>query len=134
MGASCPIVRREFQRLTNMTASDIRAWAKDDRSKCFSKADTRRRLTNPSTYRGHRVPALADLRARAARGEWSEEDCWYANIVNGFNKRFLKMKQKHGCTDGIVIALRNWGHTPKGCAVPSRECKVGHTPRVYRKK
>jgi hypothetical protein len=131
--ASCPVIRKEFQRLTNMSAAEIRSWAKDDRAKCFSQKATRRRLTQPSIYRGHRVPSLANLRKRAFTGAWSEEDCWYGNIVNGFNKRFLKMKQKHGCTDGIVVALRNWGHQPKSCAVPTKKCKREHEPRVSKK-
>jgi hypothetical protein len=97
-----------FKRLTNMTPAQIRAWARSPAAKRASFEATRRRL-----------PALADLAAKVRAGEpLSAKDCAYAQRVNSFNSRMLGMQQKWGCTDKLVVALRNWGHQPKGCKVP----------------
>jgi hypothetical protein len=51
----CPADAAKFRKLVNMSAREIRAWAKDPRAKLASFESTRRRL-----------PALADLAAKAA--------------------------------------------------------------------
>ena len=97
-----------FKRLTNMTPAQIRAWAKQPASRRASFAATRRRL-----------PALADLAAKVRAGKpLSAKDCAYAHRVNSFNTRMSGMRRKWGCTQKLVVALRNWGHHPKGCPVP----------------
>lgn len=106
---SCPRdVVSTFKRLTNMSPAEIRAWAKDPRAKRASIESTRRRL-----------PALAALAEKVRAGKpLSAKDCAYARRVNSFNTRMGGMRRKHGCKDGIVISLRNWGHQPKACKVP----------------
>lgn len=106
---SCPRdTLATFKRLTNMSPAQIRAWAKHPAAKRASFEATRRRL-----------PALADLTAKIRRGEaLSQRDCAYAQRVNNFNSRMSGMRRKWGCTDKLVVALRNWGHHPAGCPVP----------------
>lgn len=97
-----------FKRLTNMTPAQIRAWAKNPVAKRASFEATRRRL-----------PALAALTEKIRRGEaLSRRDCAFAQRVNNFNTRMGGMRRQWGCTDKIVISLRNWGHHPPGCPVP----------------
>ena len=97
-----------FKRLTNMSPAQIRAWAKHPASRQASFAATRRRL-----------PALAALAEKIRRGaDLSARDCAYAQRVNNFNTRMGGMRRQWGCTDKIVISLRNWGHQPKGCPGP----------------
>jgi hypothetical protein len=102
--SSCPIVRREFNRLVNMTPRQIREWSKDPRAKCASFEQTRRRL-----------PALAKLKEK--RGAWTESDCRYAKRVVSFNARHLGQMNRFGCTLRETVALRNWGHNPR-CKLP----------------
>lgn len=106
---SCP---REtiatFKRLTNMSPTQIRAWAKHPASRRASFEATRARL-----------PALADLKAKISRGAaLSARECAFAQRVNNFNTRMGGMRRQWGCTDKIVVSLRNWGHQPAGCPVP----------------
>jgi hypothetical protein len=97
-----------FKRLTNMSPSEIRAWAKDPRAKRASFESTRRRL-----------PALATLAEKVRAGKpLSAKDCAYARRINSFNLRMTGMQRKWGCTEKLVVALRNWGHQPKACKVP----------------
>lgn len=97
-----------FKRLTNMTPAEIRAWSRSPAAKRASFESTRRRL-----------PALADLTEKVRAGKpLSAKDCDYARRVNSFNLRMTGMQRKWGCTDRLVVALRNWGHQPKGCKVP----------------
>ena len=105
--ASCPAIQKKFHKLVNMTPGEIRAWAKDPRSKLASWPETRRR-----------IPMLADLKAK--RGEWTEKDCRYGQRVNSFNSRHRGQMKRFGCTVGETVALRNWGHDP-GCALPPRK-------------
>lgn len=100
----CPAAER-FRKLVNMSPAQIRAWAKDPRSKCFSFAATRARL-----------PALAKLRAKPP-SQWTMKDCAFAQRVVSFNSRMIGAKNRDGCRDGYTISLRNWGHAPK-CKVP----------------
>jgi hypothetical protein len=97
-----------FRRLVNMTPAQIRAWAKNPASRRASFPATRARL-----------PALAALREKISRGAvLSAQDCAFAQRVNNFNTRMGGMRRQWGCTDKIVISLRNWGHQPPGCPVP----------------
>jgi hypothetical protein len=102
--ASCPVIKRDFHRLVNMTPAAIRAWAKDPRAKCASFQQTRNRL-----------PALAKLKAK--KGEWTDADCRYGQRVVSFNKRHRGQMKRFGCTLRETVALRNWGHDPK-CQLP----------------
>lgn len=117
--SSCPAVKKTFQRLVNMSAAEIRAWAKDPRAKCASFEQTRKRL-----------PALAALKAK--KGEWTDADCKYAQRVNNFNTRHLGQMKRFGCTVRETVALRNWGHMPK-CSMPPKGCSqrppAGKAPR-----
>jgi hypothetical protein len=106
---ACPHAAR-FRKLVNMSPAQIRAWAKHPLARCYSFDATRARL-----------PALADLRAKPP-AQWTQADCRRAARVVNFNSRFLGMRRQHGCTPGIVIALRNWGHAPRGCSTP-RTCR-----------
>lgn len=116
---TCPVDRRRFHQLVNMTPAQIRAWAKDPRSRCASFESTRRRL-----------PALAALKAKT--GEWTDADCRYARRVNSFNARHRGQMKRFGCTVRETVALRNWGHMPK-CAMPAKGCSTrppaGPAPR-----
>ena len=97
-----------FKRLTNMTPAQIRAWAKQPASRRASFAATRARL-----------PALANLKEKISRGAaLSAQDCAFAQRVNNFNTRMGGMRRQWGCTDKIVISLRNWGHQSPGCPIP----------------
>jgi len=98
-------VAARFMRLVNMTPSQIRAWAKDPRSRCYSFASTRARL-----------PALAKLRAKPV-SEWTAKDYAFARRVVSFNTRMLGAKRRDGCRDGYTVSLRNWGHDPR-CKLP----------------
>lgn len=102
---SCPRTRRDFHASVNMSPAEIRAWAKDPRSREASWESTRRRL-----------PQLAVLKAK--QGAWSESDCRYAQRVLNFNGRMGGMVRKWGCTLKLVVALRNWGRQPPGCPEP----------------
>lgn len=106
---SCPAsTLATFKRLTNMTPAQIRAWAKRPASRRASFKATRRRL-----------PALAALKAKVGRnGVLTARECAFMGRVNNFNTRMSGMRRKWGCTDKLVVALRNWGHHPRGCPVP----------------
>ena len=108
---ACPTVQRDFHRLVNMGAAEIRAWAKDPRAKCASFPETRARL-----------PMLAALKAK--KSEWTQRDCQYGLRVISFNSRHIGQMKRFGCTVRETVALRNWGHMPK-CPMPPKGC----TPR-----
>lgn len=107
---ACPAIQKTFHRLVNMSPGEIRRWARDPRAKCASFESTRRRL-----------PKLAALKAK--RGEWSSEDCKYAQRVNNFNTRHLGQMKRFGCTMRETVALRNWGHMPR-CPMPPQGCST----------
>lgn len=106
---SCPAdTLSTFKRLTNMTPAQIRAWAKNPAARRASFEATRRRL-----------PALAALKAKVARnGVLTSRECAFVARVNNFNTRMSGMRRQWGCTDKIVVSLRNWGHQPRGCPIP----------------
>jgi hypothetical protein len=104
-GPRCPHAKR-FHQLTNMTPAQIRAWAKDPRSKLASNASTRARL-----------PKLAALKAKPVE-KWTPADCKFAARVVSFNGRMDGMRKEHGCTTKIDVALRNWGRRAPGCQTP----------------
>lgn len=106
MSAGCPRVAAEFRRAVNMTPRQIRAWKANPESKRASFASTRARL-----------PRLADLRATAPT-KWTAADCRFAQRVVNFTRRFDGMIRKHGCTDKMTVAQRNWGRQPPGCPRP----------------
>lgn len=99
---TCPYAPR-FRELANMSPAEIRAWAKDPRSREYSFASTRARL-----------PALAALRAKPS-SQWTAGDCAFAKRVVSFNARMSGALRRDGCTRGYAVSLRNWGHAPKGC-------------------
>lgn len=92
-----------FRALVNMTPAEIRAWARDPRSREYSLPATRARL-----------PALAKLRAKPT-AQWTARDCAFAARVVSFNARMLGALRRDGCTRGYAVSLRNWGHAPR-CA------------------
>ena len=98
----CPASRR-FAELVNMTPVEIRAWARDPRSREYSLPATRARL-----------PKLAQLRAKPVAA-WSSRDCAFAARVVSFNARMIGAMRRDGCTRGYAVSLRNWGHAPR-CA------------------
>lgn len=102
---TCPHAKR-FRELVNMTPAQIRAWAKDPRSKRYSFEATRRRL-----------PALAKLRAKDP-SRWTAADCAFAARVVSFNARMSGALRRGGCRPGYAISLRNWGHAPRTCPAP----------------
>jgi len=104
---ACPAIAASFRRSVNMSPAEVRAWATDPRSREASFEATRKRL-----------PALAALRGK--RTGWTEADCAFARRVLSFSARMEGMVARHGCTRRAVIALRNWGRQPEGCAVPPR--------------
>lgn len=104
---SCPHAKR-FGELVNMSPAEIRAWAKDPRSKLASWASTRARL-----------PALAKLKAKPV-AQWTEADCKFAARVVSFNSRMDGMRKEHGCTTKIDVSLRNWGRRAPGCKLPKK--------------
>lgn len=99
---TCPSAAR-FRALVNMTPAEIRAWARDPRSKEYSLAATRARLP--------KLAALADKPASS----WTAKDCAFAQRVVSFNARMRGAMKRDGCTRGYAVSLRNWGHAPKGC-------------------
>lgn len=101
---SCPYAAR-FRQLVNMSPAEIRAWARDPRSRRYSLAATRARL-----------PALATLRAKPP-AQWTAADCAFAKRVVSFNARMSGALRRDGCTPGYAISLRNWGHAPQRCPV-----------------
>lgn len=97
-----------FKRLVNMSPAEIRSWARNPAAKRASFESTRRRL-----------PALAALKAKISRGSsLSAKECAFAQRVNNFNTRMGGMQRQWGCTDKIVVSLRNWGHQPRACPIP----------------
>lgn len=96
---------RAFRASVNMSPDEIRAWARDPRSKRYSFEATRRRL-----------PALARL-AEKPESEWTKRDVAYAKRVISFNARMEGALRRDGCRQGYAVSLRNWGRTPKGCEV-----------------
>lgn len=104
---SCPHAKK-FRRSVNMTPSEIRAWAKDPRSKRFSQPSTRARL-----------PALAKLRGKDPK-TWTAKDCEFAARVVNFNARMGGAMKRDGCTPGYAVSLRNWGRAPRSCKPPKR--------------
>ena len=124
---------KEFLRSVNMSGREIRAWAKDPRSKCYSQKRTRDRLTKDHRYRGpnsgtatKKLPSLAKLRDQVAKGSCpTDPDVQsYMRAVINFNKRHGAQAKK-SCTEGCAIALRNWGRKqcriPKTCARKKRD-------------
>lgn len=109
--SACPDIAKRFRASVNMTPKQIRDWYRGKRSLCASFGSTRRRL-----------PKLTDLKAKAP-SKWTEVDCQYAQRVVSFNARMGGTVKKHGCTPKAVISLRNWGHQPRQCKVPSAECR-----------
>ena len=106
MPATCD--RSSFRRSVNMSAAQIAAWAKNPISREASFAATRQRL-----------PRLAALKRKVSRGgTLSAGDCAFMKRVISFNARMSGVVRQHGCTRKAVISLRNWGHHPRGCAVP----------------
>ena len=97
-----------FKQSVNMSAAEIRAWARDPRAREASFASTRRRL-----------PALAALKAKPC-SKWTRADARFAQRVLSFNARMGGMVRKYGCTRKAVISLRNWGRQPTGCPKPER--------------
>lgn len=120
MPNACPALQTRFHQLVNMTAGEIRSWARDPRAKCASFEQTRKRL-----------PALAALKAKSS-SSWTPADCKYAQRVVSFNSRHLGQMKRFGCTPRETVALRNWGHAPK-CPLPSSSCSTrppkGPAPR-----
>ena len=98
-------VSSAFRASVNMSPAEIRAWARDPRSKRYSFEATRRRL-----------PALARL-AEKPVSEWSKRDVAYAKRVISFNARMEGALRRDGCRQGYAVSLRNWGRAPKGCEV-----------------
>ena len=98
-------IARAFRASVNMTPDEIRAWAKDPRSKRYSFEATRRRL-----------PALAALREKAEE-DWTARDVAFAKRVLSFNARMEGALQRDGCRQGYAVSLRNWGRRPEGCEV-----------------
>jgi len=94
-----------FHESVNMTPSEIRAWARDPRSKRYSFEATRRRL-----------PALADLAEKPIE-EWTQGDAKRARRVISFNARMAGALKRDGCKQGYAVSLRNWGRRPEGCEV-----------------
>lgn len=103
---------KRFHRSVNMSPAEIRQWAEDPRSRCYSQAATHARL-----------PRLAALKAKR-KGAWTAADRAYAKRVVAFNARFEGMRARYGCSEGITIALRNWGRKTSGCRLPA-SCKGG---------
>lgn len=110
---TCPSARR-FRQLVNMSPAQIRKWAKDPRSKCYSKPATRRRLER-----------LAKLKAKPV-SQWTKADCTFAARVVSFNARMDGGRKRDGCTPGYAISLRNWGR--RVCSVP-KTCKPSKVAR-----
>lgn len=101
----CPH-ERAFRASVNMSPSEIRAWDKDPRAKCYSKPATRARLKK-----------LAALKEKPS-ARWTEADCKLAARVVSFNARMEGGMRRDGCTPGYSISLRNWGRKTK-CSVPT---------------
>jgi hypothetical protein len=132
----CPAVYSKFHKSVNMTPAQIKAWAKDPRSKCASFQETRDRLTKPQMFLGYRMRSLADLKA-LSKGSWEEKDCVYAKRVINFNTRHEGALKKHGCTPRENTSLLNWGRRVKRCPLPEHGCSTrppqGKPPkRFYR--
>jgi hypothetical protein len=98
-------VSRAFRASVNMTPDEIRAWARDPRSKRYSFEATRRRL-----------PALAALREKPEE-DWTARDVSFAKRVLSFNARMEGALRRDGCRQGYAVSLRNWGRRPEGCEV-----------------
>jgi hypothetical protein len=111
MPKACPVIQNRFHQLVNMTAGEIRSWARDSRAKCASFPETRARL-----------PMLANLKAKS-RDRWDSGDCQYAQRVISFNSRHIGQMKRFGCTMRETVALRNWGHMPK-CPMPPKGCST----------
>ena len=112
MPKACPVTQNRFHESVNMTAREIRSWAKDPRAKCASFESTRKRL-----------PALADLKAKS-RDRWTAADCQYAERVINFNTRMQGNVDVHGCGIRNVTSLLNWGRRPPGCKLPPKGCST----------
>jgi hypothetical protein len=98
-------IARAFRASVNMSPAEIRAWARDPRSKRYSFEATRRRL-----------PALARL-VEKPESEWTKRDVAYAKRVISFNARMEGALRRDGCRQGYAVSLRNWGRAPEGCEV-----------------
>lgn len=96
---------RAFRASVNMSPSEIRAWARDPRSKRYSFEATRRRL-----------PRLAELLEKPD-AEWTAGDVRLAKRVASFNARMSGALRRDGCRQGYAVSLRNWGQAPANCEV-----------------
>ncbi len=112
---------KRFKASVNMSGAEIRKWAKDPRSKCYSQKATHDRLTKRHRYRGpgkpkarRAIPSLAELASRKSAPK-DPEVLDYVSAVVAFNARHGKQAAAK-CTEGRAVALRNWGH--KKCALP----------------
>lgn len=99
-------VERDFKRLVNMTASQIRRWHKDPRSKDASLPHIRAEL-----------PLLARTK-ETAPSQWTPAMRDKARRAVAFIKRHeAQLKRQDHYTHKRVIALLNWGRIPPGVKV-----------------
>jgi hypothetical protein len=107
-------VARDFGRLINMTASQVRAWHRDPRSREASFSRTRAEL-----------PLLARMKATPP-SRWTPAMWSKARRAVAFVKRHEAQMRDQGRRYGTgalhytrkrVIALLNWGRRPPGVRV-----------------
>jgi hypothetical protein len=113
--AGDPALVRAFRKAANMSAAQIRAWAKNPTAKCASLP--KRAKTGKSAIA--ELEQVARMKS-APPSTWSAADWTKArDLVNFVGRHAAKKAPGDPCATKRVIALRNWAHQPKGCAVPT---------------
>lgn len=104
---------RAFRRAVNMTPAQLRAWARDPRAKRASLP--RRSKTGKSAIvELHQVARMVE----SSSSSWTRSDWVKARDLVNFVKRHTA-QMGGACQPTRIIALRNWGHQPPRCKVPS---------------
>jgi hypothetical protein len=102
-------IRRDFERLVNMTAKQLRGWLDTDESKAVGQKDGGESVGHAS---GRRIVAILDKR----KDELTAGDLGHMKKVVGYINRHLAQRPDRPKSEieGSAWAgsLRNWGHDP----------------------
>lgn len=106
-------IRTEFERLTNLTQAELRAWLKTPQSQ---KVGMIRKGETESVGR-QSAKAILAIRAKPA-ADLTDADYRHMKTVIGYCRRHLAQRPHAYKTDGDVTntrwrwSLMNWGHDP----------------------
>jgi Protein of unknown function (DUF3140) len=99
-------VRRDFDRLVNMTAGQLQRWLATDESNAVGQKDGGESVGHAS---GRRIVTILDKR----KDDLTAADLGHMKKVVGYIKRHLAQRPKADIEHSDwASSLRNWGHDP----------------------